>query len=65
MKAMKNTTAFEGLHKSGARDFGNDWLRANQQVVEMCMAYDIDYVKHKHALTHIAFRILSINKAKE
>ena len=49
---------FESVHEYGAKRFGDAWLNANRQVINMCMAFDIDYQKHRLGLSFIVLRIL-------
>ncbi len=56
---------FERIHEIGARDFGEAWHRSNRHVVNCCMAYDIDYQKHKAGLSFIALRLLQYSQPKK
>lgn len=56
---------FERIHEIGARDFGAGWLPVNRHVINCCMAYEIDYQKHKAGLSFIALRILQYTQPKK
>lgn len=51
-------TTFKNLHEHGAKKHGALWFLANQRAVELSMGYNLDYEKHKQALSHIVLWIL-------
>ncbi len=53
---------FENLHSSGAEKHGALWLWANQRAVELSMGYELDYEKHKEAISHIVKWTLDLAK---